>query len=438
MFLSGRGGLQVTREACTRDNFVAALRAAMAANPVLDYFANSGLAILQMQDGLRGFQGQLLSPKVFGRLAVPLVDKLVAKAMMEIFEDLLGANKTQELIQGLSGITTNILTSGNFTDADKTAAMQLVLDGFTHLLCTKLKPVECPAVPDASADDYRWVLPFGKRREKPVTNVDFGLGGHGLAALNVTCQTQFVFDWRFTFTLSYSKVHGLRVSFNDTRPFYASAEMNIPGECKLSGHLGFLGAEISADQSSRVYGELSLERGFKPSAMFAARLAGTGLFGFAGPLAQKIARTKEAIKALPHYKTKITFTWDWTFSQRISAPRLMLNDTEMCLGHIIGQLLADVSAHARKVLDPLKPVLGEDGILLKKVKATELLLGREMTVYVARFMRCLLSRLLLTRLSDNAESSSWKQSRSTTAVTAASLTRRPSALSRPSLRSTVP
>jgi hypothetical protein len=284
-----------------------------------------------------------------------------------------------------------------------------VLAGFTAVLCTVLGDslTSCPTAPvfdpNSTSREYQWALDFSKGLDYALTQVEFELGAQAAALLYFDCGANLHMSFQFTPVLHFSEVRGVYLTFNDPLSkntlnpdvkdpvFGANIFFDLLEPCKLGGYLGFLGAEVSPLHSDqRMFsGVLNV---FNDSVDFRvdADLSGELQIGFAGPLAEALsADPANAMEALPHWQAQVALTWTFDIHGEVTpVPRFALTQVEMCLGRILGEMMNAVFGEVMKILDPLDPVIGPNGVLQFPIPGLSWIFGRDISLVELLMVFC--------------------------------------------------
>lgn len=82
----------------------------------------------------------------------------------------------------------------------------------------------------------------------------------------------------------------------------------------------------------------------------------------------------ETMEALPHWQASLNLTWECGIGEPLSAPKLALVGGTICLGQLLTRVANSVLGHLQgKVLAPLAPFLGPNGMLLKELGVSKFL-----------------------------------------------------------------
>jgi hypothetical protein len=156
----------------------------------------------------------------------------------------------------------------------------------------------------------------------------------------------------------------------------------VAAKCQAVGILGFLGARVKLNDESGFEGRLRIwwDTKLRAEVTFNAALTGRIELGFAGLLQKLLKEAPDAIEALPHFAMEISMTWNYTLFKPVTAPQFRVTDGTMCIGRILGKFLKQIGDRVGKVIKPLEPILGKDGILMRKLPATKFIFGRALTV----------------------------------------------------------
>jgi len=380
-FLNGNQGYTVTQ----KGDCLGALNDAIMKNTLFNFFLQDPSLFTQsftlgMQNLLQRIFGV---GGLFGDVMVPIVDRLIQEVLTKEIGNLVGPEITKQLVSGITDITNNILLHHDLS-VNTTFIDEIVLTEFRNLLCKVFEKylLSCPPVPPVNAPEYNFTLVFGQTTTHKLSNFKFHLGTHGVASLDVSSEENLVVVWNLTLTLSISKTAGVRLYFDHNPILVSDVQLRL-SNCYITGQLGLLGADLSAN--GFLDGHMVVSQKFEPTFGVQAHVEASGDLGLAGPLKKKI--TDKDIKALPHWKAKVTFDWSWDFRMPYTTPtNFTVSDITMCVGTILGGVVkSTIGKVTHEVLDPMKKVLGPDGILLKKIHATSLIFGRDLnTIELAK------------------------------------------------------
>jgi hypothetical protein len=339
------------------------------------FWADTGLIEHAFTEGLEALLGNVWTRRL-ARLNFPLLPKLAEFLAVPVKAILKGEN-LNNLTAGWSAMMVDIQKQLGLADEH---AEQFILQQFTELICSLFRQNlrECPPVPSIDDAEKTWRLPFFGLKDIPVNKAGFNLGKHGRANLEFECTLLLRLRYEFTFTLAASRQLGFRLLFEDEPILRARAELLLDPGCRLSGYLIVMGFEFRPN--GMFIAELEVGQGWRVETGVYAILQGQVDLGFAGPLVRKLAHENdsEAIRALPHLRAQLTLGWSWNMGRPDSTPDVFLfNDTILCLGSYFTAIVGDLNRQVHKIIRPLEPVLGPDGLLLKKIEVSKYLIGRE-------------------------------------------------------------
>jgi hypothetical protein len=254
MYLNGHSPPNITTQHCG-DGFINAIKDKLKDNPTLKFFSNPGLFLNQLQQGFLSFDS-----KLFGRngairdLVLPLVDNAIADLVKyAAIEKIIGPETSRALIGALTDMINNILFNHKFI-VDQKKIEELILAGVTEVLCRVLKPTTCPPIPTIGSSYYDWPIVYDKVLiNKPITELNFALGEHGLVELDLNCTLILYLEYHFSFTIRYSKTHGIQIVFPEEPDsiFNGDARLDFSSSfCRMEGELGFLAAELQFNEGT--------------------------------------------------------------------------------------------------------------------------------------------------------------------------------------------
>ncbi|KAL6079658.1 hypothetical protein QOT17_000772 [Balamuthia mandrillaris] len=393
-FITGRQFPDIIQQGC-EGGFLEMLERALLQNTLFDYFSE----LIFMQDWeseIQAFLSRLLGRGgILVKLGLPLVDKLVEDLITAAIGDLVGPELTKNFVVAITNMTNDMLTKYDFS-FDPTYIESLVLEAFTKVLCQELSGVlrgPCPAVPDVHADEYKWLLPFGSTVRKPIQNMDFGLGDHGFASLELLCEAELILSWNFTVELVFNYTHGVRLRFPEDPVFSGALSMSVADGCRLSGDIGYVGLDLrlvtTGSNATKLEGRFAVDSQFNPDFWMDVRLFGAAEIGLGGELAERIAHTPDALDALPHWQASLGLSWKWKLHDNLTPPQFYISDIHFCVGRLLINVVRVTTEQTiGKLLDPLDPVLGPDGILLRPIPGLSHVFGNDINLIQVLFFFC--------------------------------------------------
>jgi len=407
--------------------FASTLLSAINSNSLVDIFSQSTTLMSQFSGSVNSYSGTLSSAN---SNPLPLIGTELRDFITNEINDIVGANRINILTAGLADAAKDVLLSAvGHGDEDLPDAFDhLMLQAFTNLLCDVFDDIllgPCPQVPGTSTicvnetttnstdvnfnpsyelnsqsvamlalrdepkcnttqvaipTNISWTFRFGVDSKKNLTSFAFDLGAGSAAALQSACDLELDLGYELDITLMFSRSQGLRIDL-DSAEFIAHAALDIES-CSLSGTLGFIGADLNG--TGTLMAQFQVGPDTEPGITLSANLNGEVDLGFAGPIAAKLSGTApdQTMSALPHWQANLGLTWSYTPGQtNLTAPTLTITNGTICLGHLLGNVVNSILGHLQeKILDPLEPFLGPNGILLKELSGTQFLFGRELTV----------------------------------------------------------
>lgn len=360
--------------------FQDSLQNALDSNPLFNYFSQPGIMVSQFSDAISDFEDEVF--ELVGDFVVPLIDRAIANMVKHELGNIVGPEITKLIIAELTEVTNGLLMNGTFV-WNETIVDQILLDAVTRVLCYAFQEaqilISCPPSPQVGDQIYEWPFVLGRIYKYQLEKIDFDLGNHGLASLSMDCSDEVELDWELKFTLYYSTQLGIGASFNQTPVFQAGIEFELDPGCKLGGYLLFLGVEMFPTVT--LSGNFIVESLDSATVDISAKVEGITDLGLAGPLAEKIAENSDSIRALPHYRAMLLLEWNWNLDNQVNSPYFAITNVEVCLGELIGHMINDFVSHSiGKILSDFSDIIGPNGLLMRKVEATQFILGRQLTV----------------------------------------------------------
>ena len=104
-----------------------------------------------------------------------------------------------------------------------------------------------------------------------------------------------------------------------------------------------------------------------------ALLQGQAELGAAGKLQGDIV-DNSALEILPHFTAGLKVAWEYSTVDgqgSVPAPLLRLTKPMFCIGSFLAKLTQQTFSEINKVLKPLNDVLGQNGILTKKIQVAK-------------------------------------------------------------------
>lgn len=347
--------------------FVEELRKSLADSSLLDYFLTR--FIQQWESGFLQFLSRLFTS--FKPVSLPLVDQLWAALITDTIDRLSGPNALNGLTGAIKDIAKALVRGGSFSGEIKQLE-QLLLKLITEAICSELSPllISCPPVPNVDDPEYLWPLHFGGKSVRPLDSIDFALGAHGFASLDIKCSAELAMEWSLPVVIGYNFTHGLVFRFEQAFAFEGDIDLTVSDGCKLSGSILWLGAELDILQPHIFAGKLTVDRHFEVNMVVSAQIYGRVELGIGGELAERLAGSPDALDALPHWQAILDIRWNWSRHNSSSSlvPSFTLSKIQFCIGRMLVKVIkSTVQETTDKFLKPLEPVLGRDGLLLKPI-----------------------------------------------------------------------
>ena len=380
--------------------FPNALKDALLQNTLLSYFANPGHFVDNYAYSFRMLIGSIFGGKMSGARA-PLIGTLIQDEMSKALTKLFGPAMTKQLASGIAKMTSDLLLTRNLTLVAKDAN-QILLDGITEIICSMFKGYwleeVCPKAPRAHSESHRrslmaedrsptpyvWSMDIGQKHTVPVSKLNFALGAHGIGSLAMQgCELNLELEWGLKFGIVFDHVHGLSFNFSHTEPIlHASAELALKEGCQLTGQLIFLGAGITAEGFNGLQAKLKVtrpEKKFDLDFSIMARLAGNARVGFTDIANGKSIDTKQ-LDVYPHFGVHLGMNWTWALNNPVKAPNFSMGNVQFCVGSFLARMLSNTLRKVQDVLNPIRPIIGPNGVLTKKIDGLKYIFGKPMNL----------------------------------------------------------
>lgn len=378
------------------NGFPSQLAIALQESPLLNYFKQPSLVTDQMNretdtfmlklfgKNAPGYHSKNLKSRksilsILGKLVLPIIGRAIEGIIQKELawtNDPVIEKELQELLIEI----TNEIIHGHYPHANRSEIDRILLRAFTDALNYLFKPVlrRTIATPEPNPQEsYDWDIFLGRDKNFPVKTFSCDLGDHSFIELDITCSANLLFSWDYTFTLHFDQINGLTFRFNNDPIFSAVIDFSLSPNCKLSGYIGFLGAEFLP--SGELKGKITIDKQFQGSVTVNANVSGLVEIGFAGKIVDMIVKSN-SIQALPHWKLTMSLGWVWSLHNKDTTPDVHFSDITFCIGRLLFHLLNDVTQKFRHFLGPLDRIIGPDGILMKKVPGSQFIAGRELNV----------------------------------------------------------
>lgn len=363
---------------------------------IVDWFtsalANCGI------DGYLGAPGRLIEQLLdaFGGLSFSLFGGSVGDEILPVIGTLLTDVAEQFLLQviddeamRLFGINISAfmvkLEQLSAEYPDPASRINYILPKLTALLCDVLPIIgPCPPSPTYNiGDNYAWPLRIGKLIREPFPTFSFGLDAHGLASLDAQCQLELDIDVELRFTLEYVHSKGIRFSFPTNPVFLAEVDLKIDPGCDFSGSIGLLGVDFQpGGKAVGMFQALfnAQDETWSTTLTFDAVFTGPAELGLAGPLSKdRIKDMSQALAVLPHFQAVLDLEWHWKRGTNATSVFKML-DPALCVSTFFTHMVQGLVEKIKGLLDPLEPLLGPSGILLRNIAFASFLFGRNMNI----------------------------------------------------------
>lgn len=379
-------------------DFIADFLAALEGTTFLNILENPALFLQMWEGGVDEFLDAVFGPGGdLYHLIVPLIDQWLARELNSEIGNLIGPQFKQAIIADFTAIVNHFLATYDLT-INRTLIDDILLEAFSGALCDILQPYfyqgVCPPSPQAPCINghCKWDLKFGRQYTKPVINVSFDLGEAGLADFDLNCDLQLTMDWIFEFVLVYDNTKGIYITYPTSgQVFQADIDLSFNQGCEMDGNLAFMGAYIKPTVNQLMTGHLGIGAGFKCQLYLDATLQGTMHIGFAGPMADVLAHTKDfdnALDALPNWEMDVLMKWDFTLHNPVLTPTFKATNPQVCIGRLLTKVADAILAQAMKILGPLEPVLGPNGILLKPIPGLSDVFGHNLNLLQVLELMC--------------------------------------------------
>lgn len=235
---------------------------------------------------------------------------------------------------------------------------QAALNLFTSAVCKEIESALPPGycatmrVPIAGQYPYVFHFPLAFELTHTTDSVGLHLGKHGEGTLK-GCQLPLTIGTSATVDLVYNQ-HNWTFSFPNVAP-QPSLEAHVLLElstCTMSGSLGPIGAEISAEGGVEAHISLSRTADERwPTQLDAgvnASMNGLIDVGFAGVLARLFNESnEEAMVNLPHVQAGVSVTFACDNKGGCSLPVFGYSNVSLCLGHFLGPVIGKLTAFTK-------------------------------------------------------------------------------------------
>jgi len=245
-----------------------------------------------------------------------------------------------------------------------------------------VQPINTPDI-DPKNPRYVWNMRFGKTTQIAATDIDWSLGDHGYADLEVSSSITVSMAWTASFDVVWTKDKGITIEW-PVSPAFSSTISADGSNLDVSGSFLFVAADIVG--TFNAYGKLS-GNPLKKDISFKldSSLQANGKLGLVGLLRQKTAEEKKnSMQSLPYVNSGIEASWSFTWGtgqKRPSTPSSWkFVKPQLCLGSLFTEFLKKATHEIDRVVKPLEPVFGSDGILLKPIPGLSKLFGKKCNV----------------------------------------------------------
>lgn len=304
-----------------------------------------------------------LLPRLAG-VSFPLVERL-GEYLLEPVLSAFDSVQISRFSTAWAAVLADFQKAGDWDrDTLEAAIMQRIPEAICEAWAHSL--ASCPAV--ITQGEYTLPLVIDKRI--PLSQGSWSLGGHGAVSLDWTCALYLDFRSTFVFTITYSSTAGLDVRFDADTILDVHAAINT-GPCALQGTLLALGFSLSPNVLFDV--AMKVNKAWEVDLRLQAKLTGFADLGLAGPIGAAIIKDSsnpDVVSALPHLRAALTIAWDWTLDAPVTTPAVFaFDDVTMCLGTYVARIAQNFGAQTiAKILDPLEPVFGPQGLLLQRIE----------------------------------------------------------------------
>lgn len=303
-------------------------------------------------------------PKVLGK-ALPWLEKQFSKALMMDLNSLLDGDVLNELYSKIGGMLSNFQFCGE----------ESILEELSNILCIFTRMDPCPARPSICDPHCSWDLKFNFTKNIPLTTVSWNLGRQ-LAMFDVKCPLAMQNKFFLQLTFVIDRIHGFSIQFKEREVFTYDGNVDI-SSCSLYGQLGFLGAELDATGGLSVGVKVTNTSGnWDTSFALQAQVKADAIVGLAGK--GKDIAGRSDIKALPQVRWVMNVDWKMNNANlNIQPTNFNVSQAKFCIGTSVGKFLKPYITKITDILKPLDPVIGPDGLLLKRLPMTDLLTGKD-------------------------------------------------------------
>jgi len=380
-FLHGRPNSFTFTQNCGDKSFYDVLIELLDSTSLLDFFEDPGRFTFPWMNGIGRFLGRI--PNWFGR-ALPWIEKHFFNSASSDIRSPAGPGFINELYSKISKMVTDLHLKQKIENVTEA----FILKEFTKILCDVTKMDPCPEVPKNCTKSCSWLIVLQKETTKLLTQLLWQLG-KTFAQFDVNCTLALKTSSVFQFRLTLDRMEGIKFSFPKSPVFDTSGSVGVTREnCHLFGKLGFLGAAFHATGNLTARFSIANNTNTPPTFRLSADLTGQAIVGWAG-FTSDLARGEAALLKGPQARWDITFTWGMAFPHSMGTQpwNFSVSNSQLCLGTTIGDFLKPYTQQIDdKILKPLSPLVGKDGLLTKTIPGTSLLTrGGDMNV--AQFLQ---------------------------------------------------
>jgi len=309
--------------------------------------------------------------------AIAYVGKRIQALASKAFDKIIGPEAASKIADEITAMVAQLIKSGQYPDPQQLEAVLVTF--FTASLNRVFQPILLSPIADPGPGDViTWVIQLGSDTTKELNSIDWACGEHGIADFEVKSQNQLNMHWNIDFNLVWNKTSGFSIQWPGDKPL--DARITLTGNSfELSGSLLFLTADLQGTLT--FLGDLSanpnnMAIGFTVS----AGMQTTGQLGLVQKIRQETKGEKaNALGALPYVTAGVSASWEFDWNSQSGKPTVpksfQFTDPQLCLGSIITEFMQQVSREVNRILKPLDPIFGPDGVLQKPIPGLSKILG---------------------------------------------------------------
>jgi hypothetical protein len=327
-------------------------------------------------------------------IGVTFVGKEIKALVRKVLDEIDGPEVADKVGAEIAAMVADVILHHRVPD--RTDLDQIVLDIFTGILNKEfakilLSPIATPKAGPPYV--YTWEMRFGGTTVHPLPHIMFDLGKHGPAQLALDCTPDLVARWTASVDVVWSREKGISVKFPVSPAMSAGITLES-GTCDMKGRILVIAAELKA--TAELEGHIAvLPEGDNLKALefhFGSSLVGQAELGLVGILKKKTGENPwDSLPALPHVRTGLRASWEFDYitGHTATTPHMWkYENPQVCLGTLLVKLLKRVAEEVNKVLDPLEPIFGPNGILLRPIPGLEEIFGPECNVLKIAEVMC--------------------------------------------------